>query len=75
MVTGRKQRVVLNGQVSDWGEVVSSIVQGSYLCPCLIVIFINDIELAFDTIKFAVMQEGLSKAQKTDRPFRTCWRP
>ena len=45
-LTGRKQRVILNGQASDWGEVVSSVVQGSCLGPCLFVIFINDIDLA-----------------------------
>ena len=43
-LTGKKQRVVLNGQASDWGKVVSSVVQGSCLGPCLFVIFINDID-------------------------------
>ena len=63
-LTGRKQRVVLNGQVSDWGEVVSSVVQGSCLGPCLFVIFINDIDLAVDAISFIIKFADESKAGK-----------
>ena len=53
-LTGRKQRVILNGQASDWGEVISSVVQGSCLGPCLFVIFINDIDLAVDAVGFMI---------------------
>ena len=61
-LTGRKQRVVLNGQASDWGEVVSSVVQGSCLGPCLFVIFINDIDLAVDALGFIIKFADDSKA-------------
>ena len=61
-LTGRKQRVILNGQASDWGEVVSSVVQGSCLGPCLFVIFINDIDLAVDTVGFIIKFADDSKA-------------
>ena len=61
-LTGRKQRVVLNGQASDWGDVVSSVVQGSCLGPCLFVIFINDIDLAVDTLGFIIKFADDSKA-------------
>ena len=43
-LTGRKQRVILNGTKSDWTSVESGVPQGSVLAPLLFIIFVNNID-------------------------------
>ena len=65
-LSNRKQRVVLNGQVSTWTSINAGVPQGSILSPLLFLIYINDLSdnlssnvklFADDTSLFSVIHD------------------
>ena len=70
----RQQRVIINGQTSNWGDIQAGVPQGSVLGPLLFLIFINDLPqvvdhcsirlFADDTCLFIEVNERIDTAVK-----------
>ena len=72
-LTNRKQRVVINGSESTWGDIKAGVPQGSVLGPLLFLIYINDLEVdikssvkffADDTSIFSIVRDPTVSAEE-----------
>ena len=54
-LTDRRQRVIVEREISNWKLVLSGVPKGSVLAPILFLIFINDLDddLSSKVLKFA----------------------
>ena len=65
-LTDRKQRIVVDGEVSSWKSVLSRMPQGSVLGPILCLVNINDLEegVTGSILKFADDTKLFRKTKK-----------
>ena len=65
-LTDRRQRVVVDGEVSSWKSVLSGVPQGSVLGPILFLVYINDLEegVTGNILKFADDTKLSTKSKK-----------
>ena len=70
-LSGRKQRTLLNGQSSNWGDISAGVPQGSILGPLFFLEYINDLAIglrcnvklfADDTSLFTVVEDSNTAA-------------
>ena len=59
---GRRQRVVIDGESSDWEDVKSGVPQGSLLGPVLFSVYLNDIDLIVELITMLIKFADDTKA-------------
>ena len=67
-LTDRRQRVVVDGEVSSWKSVLSGVLQGSVLGPILFLVYINDLEegVTGKILKFADDTKLFKKLRKLE---------
>ena len=70
-LSNRRQRVVLNGKLSEWESILAGVPQGSVLGPLLFLIYINDLEhgilsrikfFADDTSLYSIVEDPIRSA-------------
>jgi hypothetical protein len=67
-LSDRQQRVVVNGEHSEWGDVKAGVPQGSVLGPLLFLIFINDITHVIKNCKIRLFADDTCLFIEVDDP-------
>ena len=67
-LSNRFQRVVINGQCSDWVKVTTGVPQGSVLGPLLFLVFINDITSVVNHCDIRLFADDTCLFVKTSNP-------
>ena len=61
-LTGRQQRVLFNGDLSQWGNVTIGVPQGSILGPLLFALYLNDLPVI---VKHCILNLYADDAERT----------
>jgi hypothetical protein len=56
-LSNRQQRVIVNGESSDWGDINAGVPQGSVLGPLLFLVFIDDITHVINNCKIRLFAD------------------
>jgi hypothetical protein len=67
-LTDRQQRVIVNGEYSEWGKIEAGVPQGSVLGPLLFLIFINDITHVIRHCKIRLFADDTCLFMEIDDP-------
>ena len=67
-MSDRRQRVVVDGEVSSWKSILSGVPQGSVLGPILFLVYISDLEegVTGKILKFADDTKLFTKKRKLE---------
>jgi hypothetical protein len=67
-LTDRQQRVTINGETSEWGNINAGVPQGSVLGPLLFLIFINDLTYVINHCKIRLFADDTCLFIEIDDP-------
>ena len=62
-LTGRRQRVIINGTFSNWADVGSGVPQGSLLGPILFLLFVNDMPNVIKSATLAMFADDSKRCR------------